>query len=139
MTQRNRYQALLTVIREIHLSDGSTIMNTCHITSGAHGASDKTHGSEVTSVLSLYNYSHFVLVFFSPEGLVEIAGSHPDGMRAQILTQMRSKALNRLQSYWLPQYLRACKAVISTLKECSSVDKMYDNVASGLLLQKTQE
>uniref|UniRef100_UPI003AAAF4D0 regulator of G-protein signaling protein-like n=1 Tax=Centroberyx gerrardi TaxID=166262 RepID=UPI003AAAF4D0 len=106
VSQRNRYESLFTVIRTIHLSDGSNIMRTCRLTSGR---------------------------------LVELAGSHPDEMKEQMLAQMRSKALSRLQSYWLPQYLRVCKAAVTSLDECSSIAKEYEDVASGFTPQQTHK
>ncbi|XP_023866019.2 regulator of G-protein signaling protein-like [Salvelinus sp. IW2-2015] len=100
-SQRNRYQALLTVIKAVHLTEGSSIMNTCRIPS---------------------------------EGLLKIfSGSDPGGMD-QILYEMRSKALCRLQSYWLPQYLCSCKLSITKLKECASIVKEYEDIASNLTL-----
>ncbi|CAB1317416.1 unnamed protein product, partial [Coregonus sp. 'balchen'] len=68
------------------------------------------------------------------EGLLKIfSGSEPGGMD-QILDQMRSKALCCLQSYWLPQYLSSCKLSITKLKECASIAKEYEDVASNLTL-----
>uniref|UniRef100_A0A8C7GF56 RGS domain-containing protein n=1 Tax=Oncorhynchus kisutch TaxID=8019 RepID=A0A8C7GF56_ONCKI len=100
-SQRNRYQALLTVIKAVHLTEGSSIMTTCRIPS---------------------------------EGLLKIfSGSEPGGMD-QILYEMRSKALCRLQSYWLPQYLCSCKFSITKLKECASILKEYEDIASNLTL-----
>ncbi|XP_036821963.1 uncharacterized protein LOC118944819 isoform X2 [Oncorhynchus mykiss] len=100
-SQRNRYQALLTVIKAVHLTEGSSIMTTCRIPS---------------------------------EGLLKIfSGSEPGGMD-QILYEMRSKALCRLQSYWLPQYLCSCKLSITKLKECASIVKEYEDIASNLTL-----
>ncbi|XP_014045879.2 regulator of G-protein signaling protein-like [Salmo salar] len=61
------------------------------------------------------------------------SGSEPGGMD-QILYEMRCKALCRLQSYWLPQYLCSCKLSITKLKECASIVKEYEDVASNLTL-----
>lgn len=72
--------------------------------------------------------------WFSSEGLLKIfSGSEPGGMD-QILYEMRSKALCRLQSYWLPQYLCSCKLSITKLKECASIVKEYEDIASNLTL-----
>uniref|UniRef100_A0A8C7UVI7 RGS domain-containing protein n=1 Tax=Oncorhynchus mykiss TaxID=8022 RepID=A0A8C7UVI7_ONCMY len=102
-SQRNRYQALLTVIKAVHLTEGS---------------------SQRTCLLNVRSLSPCA---------VANRRSEPGGMD-QILYEMRSKALCRLQSYWLPQYLCSCKLSITKLKECASIVKEYEDIASNLTL-----
>lgn len=43
---------------------------------------------------------------------------------------MYTKALQRLQVYWLPQFLQCCKTSIRRVSECSSVAQQYSSIAS---------
>ncbi|KAJ8006641.1 hypothetical protein DPEC_G00109340 [Dallia pectoralis] len=98
--QKNVYQALLTVIKLLHLTEGSPVMATCHI-----------------------SYEDFLQINSVTE---------PSGMKHQVLDQMKSKALCRLQSYWLPKFFSYCKVSITQVTECVSIAKEYEDRASCL-------
>ncbi|XP_062308796.1 regulator of G-protein signaling protein-like isoform X1 [Osmerus eperlanus] len=93
-----RYHSLLTVIKVVHLREGSSVPTACRI---------------------------------STDAFVDImSGDHPDGDRKQVLAQMYTKTLQRLQVYWLPQFLQCCKTSIQRVSECSSVAQQYSSIAS---------
>ncbi|XP_067086295.1 regulator of G-protein signaling protein-like [Osmerus mordax] len=93
-----RCHSLLTVIKVVHLREGSSVPTACRI---------------------------------STDAFVDImSGDHPDGDRKQVLAQMYTKALQRLQVYWLPQFLQCCKTSIQRVSECSSVAQQYSSIAS---------
>ncbi|XP_067314709.1 regulator of G-protein signaling protein-like [Pseudorasbora parva] len=47
-----------------------------------------------------------------------------------VLSEMRRKALSRLQSYWLPQFLHCCKSWLWRVPECQPIVEKYTSFSS---------
>ncbi|XP_048056105.1 regulator of G-protein signaling protein-like isoform X2 [Megalobrama amblycephala] len=47
-----------------------------------------------------------------------------------VLAEMRRKALSRLQSYWLPQFLHCCKSWLWRVPECQPIVEKYTSFSS---------
>ncbi|KAK7154761.1 hypothetical protein R3I93_009651 [Phoxinus phoxinus] len=54
----------------------------------------------------------------------------PLGSQGRVLAEMRRKALSRLQSYWLPQFLHCCKSWLSRVPECRPIVEKYTSFSS---------
>lgn len=54
----------------------------------------------------------------------------PLSSQGRVLAEMRRKALSRLQSYWLPQFLHCCKSWLSRVPECRPIIEKYTSFSS---------
>uniref|UniRef100_A0A9J8C5I3 RGS domain-containing protein n=1 Tax=Cyprinus carpio carpio TaxID=630221 RepID=A0A9J8C5I3_CYPCA len=55
---------------------------------------------------------------------------HPLSAQKRVLAEMRKKALCRLQSYWLPQFLNCCKSWLWRVPECQPIVEKYTYFSS---------
>lgn len=55
---------------------------------------------------------------------------HPLSAQKRVLAEMRKKALCRLQSYWLPQFLHCCKSWLWRVPECQPIVEKYTSFSS---------
>ncbi|ROL40654.1 Regulator of G-protein signaling protein-like [Anabarilius grahami] len=80
-----------------------------------------SHLSEGSAILSVCHADNMTELF---------SKECPLSSQRCVLAEMRRKALSRLQSYWLPQFLHCCKSWLWRVPECQPIVEKYTSFSS---------
>ncbi len=82
------------------------------------------------SSVRITEYVIILYVFFLEDMTELLTKECPLSAQKRVLAEMRKKALCRLQSYWLPQFLHCCKSWLWRVPECQPIVEKYTSFSS---------